>query len=231
MQLNHSKVKGAVLWPSGLGEETPRGCGQFTTGSRGEVEKREGDTLPTKKIQYHGGTKITVLDVSITRFCKEQDLSELQWHDAASRYVDFLISLRSDTKGHADPTWLKHWNDHFLFFHNLMDFSLIFDAILAMDIKLRIDYHNSDKGFKFSQPYYASELASAKEQLRDGCDKKREEEFACLCSQLQSQLSSHSLAATFCQGTGHIMSSFWRGDTSNSFPDATICLICTRRGH
>ncbi len=195
------------------------------------IIQREGDTLPTKKIQYRGGTKVTVLNVSIARFGKEQDLSELQWHDATPRYVEFLISLRSDTKGYADPAWLKHWNDHFLFFHNLMDFSLIFDAILATDIKLRIDYHNSNKGFKFSQPYYASELASAKERLQDERDKKREEEFVCLRSQLQPQSSSRSLAATFCQGTGRIMSSFRRSDTGNSSPDAAICLICARRGH
>ncbi|SJL01304.1 uncharacterized protein ARMOST_04624 [Armillaria ostoyae] len=127
------------------------------------IIQRKGNTLPTKKIQYCDGTKVMMLDISMARFGKEQDLLELQWCDTTPYYIDFLISLRSDTKDYANPAWLKHWNDHFLFFHNLTDFSLIFNAILAMDIKLRIDYYNSNKGFKFSQPYYASELASAKE--------------------------------------------------------------------
>ncbi len=195
------------------------------------IIQREGDTLPMKKIQDRGSGKTTVLDVSNTRFGKEENLTELQWRDASPRYVDFLLSLRTTPGGLVDPTWSKRWHDHFLFFHNLVDFSVVFEAILAMDIKLRIDYHNSDKGFKFSQPYYASELSSTKERLRDERDCKWEEEYARLCSQLATQQSSRSLASSFRQGTGKIMSSFRRSDAGTSSPDTAVCLICARRGH
>ncbi len=192
---------------------------------------REGDTLPSKKIQDRGHGKVTVLDVSNARFGKETDLTELQWRDAAPRYVDFLSSLRTSPDGVRDAAWAKRWEDHFFFFHNLVDFSLIYEAVLATDIKLRIDYHNSEKGFKFSQQYYASELSQTKEHIRDERDRKREEEYTRMRNQLAAQQSSRSLAASFRQGTGKIMSSFRRGDAGTSSPDAAICLICARRGH
>ncbi|SJL15337.1 uncharacterized protein ARMOST_18830 [Armillaria ostoyae] len=177
---------------------------------------REGDTLPTKKIQDRGHAL---------------DLTELQWRDASPCYVDFLSSLRTSPDGVRDVAWAKRWEDHFFFFHNLIDFSLIYEAALATDIKLCIDYHNLDRGFKFSQQYYTSELSQMKEHIWDEKDHKREEEYTHMHNQLASQQSSRSLAMSFRQGTGRIMSSFRRSDAGTSLPDAAICLICARRGH
>ncbi|KAK0229905.1 hypothetical protein EDD85DRAFT_793794 [Armillaria nabsnona] len=92
--------------------------------------------------------------------------------------------------GVHDVAWAKHWKVHFFFFHDLVNFSLIYEVVLATDIKLHIDYHNSEKGFNFSQQYYASELSQTKEHIWDKRDYKCKKEYTCMHNQLAAQQGS-----------------------------------------
>ncbi|SJL09304.1 uncharacterized protein ARMOST_12681 [Armillaria ostoyae] len=132
------------------------------TSSNLMIIQSHGFSLPDKKIYLPSGSSVRILDVDNSIFGKESEMTEL-----------------------GGDIWAERWESHFGFFYDIVNLSLVFQAVLRACTDLRKDYHAqllaSGSGFAFTEEYYTVALKKTKEDIRDereARDKEREASWA-----------------------------------------------------
>ncbi|KAK0437671.1 hypothetical protein EV421DRAFT_1738904 [Armillaria borealis] len=142
----------------------------FTSGNLTIISSR-GFSLPDKKVYLANGTSVRILDVDNSIFGKEAEMTEVQWRDAFPRYIEFMRKLGGDI-------WAERWESHFKFFYDIVNLSLVFQAVLRACIHLRKDYHAqflaAGSGFAFTEEYYTATLEKTKGDIRDEKERERD---------------------------------------------------------
>ncbi len=208
------------------------------TSSNLKIIQSCGFLLPDKKIYLPSGSSVRILDVDNSIFGMESDMTEVQWQDTFPRYIEFMRKLGSDI-------WAEHWESHFGFFCDIVNLSLVFQAVLRACTDLRKDYHMqllaSGSGFAFMEEYYMVALEKTKgdicderEREREARDKEREASWAL---KLLGPGPSAASVAKASSSTPMEASQSLTGSTllrKGGYPAkslADVCLICARRGH
>ncbi len=73
--------------------------------------------------------------------------------------------------------WAECWKSHFGFLYDIINLSLVFQAVLKACTDLRKDYHMqllaSESGFAFTEEYYMAALEKTKRDIHDERERER----------------------------------------------------------
>ncbi|KAJ7752745.1 hypothetical protein DFH07DRAFT_774278 [Mycena maculata] len=173
-------------------------------------------TLPLIKLNapVPGDKQPRVLDTSTfeLKYLKETDMDRRQWIEASRNYVSFIEAASgSDTSPES-----ARWNSHFGFFQFVEEAETNYCAILATDIALRKKYISLP--FVFDTGFYARELDKAIIDMKLNLMERKVTGGGPSGAPSDTYSGGSRGAPPFPTGSG-------------GGAQATVCLICAKRGH
>ncbi|KZT24170.1 hypothetical protein NEOLEDRAFT_444202 [Neolentinus lepideus HHB14362 ss-1] len=181
------------------------------------------DLMPKRKLD----NKMRILDLSAIDLTDEHSLTTGQWREAVDNYIRFCKLVGAED-------FVQRWQEHFNWFIRLPAFEKQWPSIRETDIALRRQYRT--RPFQFNPAAYQMKHLEISELIRKGALQTTPSRPSGRQGQPSRGGPSHAgdaqpmgRARGGGAGPAQGRAPFRMGGGGD--PSASICLICSRRGH